>query len=314
MGESKTARQRRKRRREQGEKSPAFQFYVKEFMSDANVQAMQWDEIGMYVWMMCVEWNEREPPFTKERMSRILKLTDNATIDRVFEALRPCYEDVGGLLVHPRLAKERRKQLEWREKSSQGGRRSASLRASKGGSSLVQPTSNQSPTLQSASALSDLDPLRQHSAQEMTKGALVLTSESASSERPTLRAAKRVKHWIAFAGERLEVSKDDLEDMVRQMGTNAFDLTEWFLSLDKELVASGDPWDRAWLWSQFRSKTRDMFGDTRPATRREIEEARGYIRRIGTGCPHDPKCDTPDECVSNVVWFLRQRKTGRGAA
>jgi hypothetical protein len=138
----------------------------------------------------------------------------------------------------------------------------------------------------------------------------------ASTEVREETKGKKTPPWIFFSGDRLEVSKDDVEAMAKQMGAAAdtFDFQGWFFDLDRELVASGAPWDRAWLWARFRKKSGDMFGDLRPATRREIEEARVYMRKIGTGCPHEPKCPTPEECVDNVVWYLRERRAGRVAA
>jgi uncharacterized protein YdaU (DUF1376 family) len=121
------------RRKRAKDKAPAFQFYVRDFMADANVQAMTWDEIGMYVWLMCVYWNERELPNDRGRIMRILKVTDDSVATRVWSAIVPCFEQKDGKLSHPRLDKERRKRLEWERKSSEGGRASAALRRSKGG-------------------------------------------------------------------------------------------------------------------------------------------------------------------------------------
>ena len=38
-------------------KSPAFQFYAKEFLSDANQAGMSLQETGAYIRLICFEWN-----------------------------------------------------------------------------------------------------------------------------------------------------------------------------------------------------------------------------------------------------------------
>ena len=43
------------------DKSPAFQWYVKQFLGDDKVLAMDWDAVGMHVWLLNLSW-QQEPP------------------------------------------------------------------------------------------------------------------------------------------------------------------------------------------------------------------------------------------------------------
>ena len=40
-------------------KAPAFQFYPKDFLADANVMAMNMEERGCHITLLCACWNER---------------------------------------------------------------------------------------------------------------------------------------------------------------------------------------------------------------------------------------------------------------
>src|SRR5438132_2083208 len=54
--------------------------------------------------------------------------------------------------------------------------------------------------------------------------------------------------------------------MLKQLGREAagFDLTGFFQRLDAQLVDSGEPWDRKWVWDAFHDATSDLFGERRP--------------------------------------------------
>jgi hypothetical protein len=64
------------------EKSPAFQWYPKQFMADDKVLAMDWDAVGMHVWLINISW-QQEPagtiPDDTALIRRWLRLSPNAT-------------------------------------------------------------------------------------------------------------------------------------------------------------------------------------------------------------------------------------------
>ena len=142
-------------------KSPAFQFYPGDFLSDENVISMTFEERGIYITLLCSCWIQGSIPADHEKLKRLLSGYSNEIPDQVLE----CFKEMEGdskRLVHHRLEKERNKQDEWREKSSQAGKKSAENRQIKknfkGGSSLVQPKSNSSVfSLQSSSSSLNLN-------------------------------------------------------------------------------------------------------------------------------------------------------------
>ncbi len=101
------------------EKSPAFQFYASDFLSDIKVQQMSMEEEGCYIHLMAICWREINLPSD----SRVLQRCCKGAVPS--DLVLSCFCEQDGVLIHPRLEAERKKQQEWREKSAKGGRRSA---------------------------------------------------------------------------------------------------------------------------------------------------------------------------------------------
>jgi len=95
------------------DKPPAFQFYPKDFLSDINVSAMDMEERGIYITLLCYCWLEDGIP-KKSRM--VKKWLKNGS------PLCDCFYEKDGKLRNKRLDKERQKQIAWAKKSSKGGK------------------------------------------------------------------------------------------------------------------------------------------------------------------------------------------------
>lgn len=125
-------------------KSPAFQFYPKEYMTDEAVMLASHEEKGIYLDLLCCEWLEGSLP---EDLSALARLA-GTTLPKLKKAwkrfgnkFKPHPEEFGRL-IHPRLEKEREKQAVWAEKSRIGGQLSGISRRkkSKGGSTTARTT------------------------------------------------------------------------------------------------------------------------------------------------------------------------------
>lgn len=119
-------------------KSPAFQFYPDDFRGSGKVGTMTTEEIGAYVLLLCLDWNETGFVFDEEELSRWCLLT-RAKFRKAWVRVSRCFVDKDGRLFNPRLEAERTKQAEWREKSRKGGVASGEARA-KGGSTTLPTT------------------------------------------------------------------------------------------------------------------------------------------------------------------------------
>lgn len=115
---------------------PAFQFYPTDYLGSQRVQMMTLEEEGAYCRLLWSCWQHGSIPSDPALAARLVgkgcSTTVAATVLPMFEIA--CGE---GRVTHDRLERERQKQSEWREKSAQGGRKSAEMR--KGGSRVVQP-------------------------------------------------------------------------------------------------------------------------------------------------------------------------------
>lgn len=126
-------------------KSPAFQFYPAEFLADENVVMMSNQELGCYIKLMCYCWREGSIP---SDISKIAKLCgeDSSVMAKLWIAISSCFEQPlysHDRLVHPRLEKERIKQLEHKKERAESGKKGAESRwnkdLQKNGSAIKQP-------------------------------------------------------------------------------------------------------------------------------------------------------------------------------
>lgn len=142
------------------EKSPAFQFYPKEFLTDGNVASMSLQECGAYIKLLCLCWQDESIPSDQGRLANMVGISP-AGFQKLWPAISACFVEDGGRLRHGRLDSERRKQEAFRQKQSMKGLASAAARSQKPtdsqpeanhGSTAVQPDTQP----ESNSPISDL--------------------------------------------------------------------------------------------------------------------------------------------------------------
>jgi uncharacterized protein YdaU (DUF1376 family) len=110
--------------KEHAGKAPAFQFYAAEWLADETVQLMTLEEEGAYIHLVAYCWREGSIPADLDLLSRLCKGASTTVLTVVTRCFQP-HPDEGSRLVHKRLEEERMKQKEWRDKSSDGGKKSA---------------------------------------------------------------------------------------------------------------------------------------------------------------------------------------------
>ncbi len=138
------------------EQAPAFQFYPKDFLTDTNVVAMTLQECGAYIRLLCLCWLERSLPVEMAMLARLCRVSP-ACFTKLWPALAPCFREVDGRLIQPRLERERQKQDTWRELKAAAGRqggRPKSTPKAHGKHTQSRTKANKSPP--SSSSVSDL--------------------------------------------------------------------------------------------------------------------------------------------------------------
>ena len=116
---------------------PAFQFYAADFLSDANVASMTYEERGVYITLLCYCWNEGSIPCRIADLRRLLRI-DARRFAAVWPAVQRCFSESNGRLTQIRLERERAKQAEFRLIQAEKGRASGRARSNPG-STGVQP-------------------------------------------------------------------------------------------------------------------------------------------------------------------------------
>ena len=101
-------------------RSPAFQFYPRDFLGDANVAVMTLQERGAYITLLCHCWTEGSLPADNAKLARLCGVSPPA-MKKLWDALGPCFRTdtvSPGRLVQPRLEREREKQADFRRRQS----------------------------------------------------------------------------------------------------------------------------------------------------------------------------------------------------
>ncbi len=182
-------------------RSPAFQFYPSDFLSDENVISMTFEERGIYITLLCSCWIQGSIPADPDKIKRLLPGYNGDGIpEQVMECFIPM-EDNPGRLVHNRLEKERLKQGAWKEKCSAGGRKSAEIRQKKqelkGSSRVLEDNLEvKSNTMSSSSSLSSSSKQEQDALWKIEKSQAF---EKAWSSYPGKKDGKKgsIGHWNA---------------------------------------------------------------------------------------------------------------------
>lgn len=137
------------------EKSPAFQFYPRDWLSDPNVSNLSYEQEGWYIHLICYCWLDGHIPEEPEKALRLVGIRDadlygikesefvskfNKRVKDMRELLELCFVVEAQLesgeaqlrfLVHPRVEKERAAQIFRKNERSESGKRGGKISAEK---------------------------------------------------------------------------------------------------------------------------------------------------------------------------------------
>ena len=120
-------------------KPPAFQFYVKDWLSSESVVVMTAEQRGWYIQLLCHAWNS-EPIATLPADDRKLKALAGAAESWATEkqAVLDCFEVEGDRLVNRRLANQFKEMEEFRNSKSEAGRKGNEMRWNKNRTQIAE--------------------------------------------------------------------------------------------------------------------------------------------------------------------------------
>jgi uncharacterized protein YdaU (DUF1376 family) len=127
--------------------SPAFQFYPDDFLGSSKVAVMTPTEIGVYVLLLCMDWNGHGISYNPKLLARYCRMSE-ADFVEAWEVVGPCFETgEDGKLYNPRLIREREKQAAYSAKQKAASdARWESHRISHGNATGIPAVSSPFPT------------------------------------------------------------------------------------------------------------------------------------------------------------------------
>lgn len=120
-------------------KSPAFQFYPKDFLSGTTTMSLQ--EVGAYVRLLCYAWDTGSVPVEGDERARIM-VCSKAQEKELWKKVGKKFVLTNDVYLNERMEEERRKQSEYRRRQSDKGKASAAARSQPDGnhgSTAVEP-------------------------------------------------------------------------------------------------------------------------------------------------------------------------------
>ena len=135
-------------------KSPAFQFYPKDFLSSPKVALMTSTERGVYITLLSRCWLDNGLPTDLHVLARFVGMRI-AQFERLWShgTLHECFTERSGRLHNARLDQERRVQAEFRKRQAENGSKGGRPRKAVGYSGETQHEPKKSSSSASSSAI-----------------------------------------------------------------------------------------------------------------------------------------------------------------
>ncbi len=111
------------------EKSPAFQFYPKDWLSDGRVRAMGHEARGIYIDLLSIYWNDGGLPSDPKALASRVAVPLRIFL-RLWPLIAPCFEIDANSIRSKRLDREKLKQSDYRSLQQAKGLKSAKSRIS----------------------------------------------------------------------------------------------------------------------------------------------------------------------------------------
>lgn len=212
------------------EKSPAYQWYVKDWRSSAATMRMSMSQRGVYREMLDQQWEDGSLPDDAQGVADLIATSDGQVAE-VLEAWpvvrRKFVSREDGTILNARLEQARRAWRRFRNEKVKAGKSRAAqgIRDEKGRLQSVTSTSPADVQHESSTSPAPIQP--------SSVFAFASSSASASTPPPDARS-KRPIH----SGQRLTVFEWMFDDHCKILGahTDSFDLSTWYWDLDARMV------------------------------------------------------------------------------
>ena len=274
------------------ERSPAFQFYPADFLSDPNVAGMSLQERGAYITLICLCWKDGSLPLEDERLARMVGLP-LSNWRKLAPIVVGCFTTVDGRLVHRRLDKERQKQLAFQAEQQVKGKAGAEAR-------WAEHRKRKADGRGHLSAMAETKPRAAMPGPMPADGSSVFSLQtSVKTQTPTESSSTRPRTF-----GRIDLHRWQTEALIASLGPLAadFDLDAWILGLsaladERRLVL-----DRKTLWPWVQSELRAECERRGLAVAGSTSGPVGSRRRwVPEDCRHEPHCGNATNCANRTV-------------
>jgi uncharacterized protein YdaU (DUF1376 family) len=262
-------------------KSPAFQFYPKDFIAGTATMSLQ--EVGAYMRLLCYAWDTGSVPNDGDERARIC-VCSKAQERELWKKVGKKFNLENDAYFNERLEEERQKQAEYRRRQSDKGKASAATRrqpevnhGSTTVDSRLQPEGNSS----SSSSSSSSKELKN----DVHRGGGLIVSPL---------QFERLQQSHAYVGSKLRVPNALHSELIAKSGANAdAELRNWYQSLDDRLEESGQG-------------TGDVFAWLRPR-HQAFAISRGWIEAA-------PKIEPAKPKHRGIAEIIAEREAAKGRA
>lgn len=104
-------------------KSPAYQWYVSDYRSDENVMLMNYEQQGVYRFLLDHQWLHGSIPNNPSLLSGLLKIDEKHFSEQIWGAIAPCFVESNNRLLNLRMERDRQIKDEFLAKQAENGRR-----------------------------------------------------------------------------------------------------------------------------------------------------------------------------------------------
>ena len=182
------------------DKAPAYQWYVRDYMSDEAVALMSYEQQGIYRALLDRQWLEGSIPSDPAQLAAILRVP-GAKFLKLWPRVSVKFVECGeGRLQNRRMEREREKLSEFKEAKSRSGSKGAAKRWQKDGSAIDSPLANDSSSSATASttatAVKSVEPARPERGRGAMGSSYLAASSIAYSHKG--HTLSRGPHYDAF--------------------------------------------------------------------------------------------------------------------
>ena len=191
----------------QSNKSPAFQFYPRDFLSSPKVDLMSMAERGIYITLLSRCWLDNGLPTDTRSLAKFARMK-HAQFERAWTSgpLHECFYERGQKLHNERLDRERKVQADFRKRQAENGAKGGRPKKAVGSYGETQPETQREPKKSSSSASAICNPLPQSASTEDAREPLDVWFDRLKQLYPPDRVTTGHRTMTAFVDAIMQAS------------------------------------------------------------------------------------------------------------